>query len=82
MDSGDETDDDDDDDWNENEEEQESTKCLFCEEISSSIERSIEHVDQEHHINLNTVKHKFNLDQYSYIKVCHTLQLQLKKNYN
>lgn len=45
------------------------TKCLFCDKIDDSIEKSIEHLQQQHHISLNAVKKKFNLDQYSWIKV-------------
>lgn len=62
---------DDDDSWDEMDEggQAEPTKCLFCDKIDNSIEKSIEHLDQQHHINLNAVKKKFNLDQYSYIKV-------------
>lgn len=49
--------------------EEEPTKCLFCDEISSSIEKAVEHLDGKHHIKLSVIKGKFNLDQYSYIKV-------------
>lgn len=64
-------DNDDDDSWDEMEEDgqAEPTKCLFCDTIESSIEKAIEHLDQQHQLNLNAVKLKFNLDQYSYIKV-------------
>lgn len=64
-------DDDDGDDWDEMDEngQAEPTKCLFCDKIDSTIEKSIEHLQQQHHISLNAVKKKFNLDQYSYIKV-------------
>lgn len=47
----------------------EPTICLFCDKVDDSIEKSIEHLDQQHHISLNAVKKKFNLDQYGYIKV-------------
>lgn len=60
---------DDEDNWNEVEEEQEPTKCLFCDQISVAIENAIEHLKQQHHVSLNAIKTKFNLDQYSYIKV-------------
>lgn len=68
---------DDDDNWNEIGEEQEPAKCLFCDEIGSSIEKTIEHLDQLHYINLGSIKTKFNLDQYSYIKV-HSLALHYR----
>lgn len=67
--SDEEIDDDDDESWNEVEINEEPTKCLFCDEMSSSIEKAIEHLDQQHHISLSAIKGKFNLDQYSYIKV-------------
>lgn len=61
----------DDDSWDEMEEDgqAEPTKCLFCDTVESSIEKAVEHLDQQHQLNLNAVKLKFNLDQYSYIKV-------------
>lgn len=60
-----------DDTWDEMEEDlqPEPTKCLFCDIVESSIEKAIDHLEQEHHLTLNAVKKKFNLDQYSYIKV-------------
>lgn len=66
--SGDEIDDNDD-SWNELESDGEPINCLFCDEICSSIEKAIEHLDQTHCISLIAVKEKFHLDQYSYIKV-------------
>lgn len=60
---------DEDDNWDEMEMEKEPTKCLFCDEVGSSIETAIEHLDQQHHISLSAIKRKFHLDQYSYIKV-------------
>lgn len=61
--------DDGDDSWDEMEVEQEPTKCLFCDVVENSIEKTIEHLKQQHHISLGAIKRKFNLDQYSYIKV-------------
>lgn len=49
--------------------EQETTKCLFCDKVENSIEKTIEHLEQQHHISLSAIKRKSNLDQYSYIKV-------------
>lgn len=57
------------DDWDEMEQDQEPAKCLFCENVSESIELAIKHLEQSHHIDLGSVKSKFNMDQYSYIKV-------------
>lgn len=61
--------DDDDDNWNEMESEDEPTKCLFCDDISTSIDKAVEHLHEKHHISLSALKTKFNLNQYSYIKV-------------
>lgn len=73
IDADDIEDDDDDESWDEIEDDDgaqdEPTKCLFCDKVDSSIENSIKHLDQQHAINLNAVKKKFNLDQFSYIKV-------------
>lgn len=60
---------DDDDNWNEMESQDEPTKCLFCDDVSTSIEKAVEHLHHQHHISLSGLKTKFNLDQYSYIKV-------------
>lgn len=68
---------DDDDNWDEMEEEQEPTKCLFCNEVNSSIEKAIEHLLHQHHISLSDMKRKFNLEQYSYIKVSNTIPMIL-----
>ncbi|XP_055309220.1 uncharacterized protein LOC129573066 [Sitodiplosis mosellana] len=62
----------DDDSWDETdaeEMEKEPTKCLFCNEIEESIEKAIQHLYQQHSVNLSDIKRKFNLDQYSYIKM-------------
>lgn len=61
---------DDDDSWNEMEAaDEDPVMCLFCDEITTSIEKAVEHLNEGHHINLSAVKMKFNLDQISYIKV-------------
>lgn len=69
----DDNDDDDgnDDSWDEMDEDDqaEPTKCLFCDQVDNSIEKSIEHLQQQHHISFSAAKKKFHLDQYSYIKV-------------
>lgn len=61
--------DDNNDDWDEMETEEEPTQCLFCNEISKSIEEAIVHLKTQHHIDLSVLKGKFHMDQYSYIKV-------------
>lgn len=62
-------DDGEDDEWNEMEQDQEPTKCLFCENLSESIDAAVKHLNQAHHIDLGVLKSKFNMDQYLYIKV-------------
>lgn len=58
-----------DDDWNEMEQDNEPTRCLFCESVEDSIEQAIEHLNIQHNCDLAALKDKFNMDQYSYIKV-------------
>lgn len=60
---------DDGDEWDEVDAEQEPASCLFCDVTSKSFELAIEHLGVHHDINLNALKHRFALDQYSYIKV-------------
>lgn len=58
------------DDWDELEAgEEESTQCLFCDKVCTSIEQAVEHLAAEHNIDLSVLKGKFHMDQYSYIKV-------------
>lgn len=58
-----------DDDWNEMEQDNEPTRCLFCDSVEDSIEVAIKHLSVQHNCNLATLRNKFNMDQYSYIKV-------------
>lgn len=58
-----------DDDWNEMEQDNEPTRCLFCDTVEDSIELAIRHLATAHNCDLNVIKEKFNMDQYSYIKV-------------
>lgn len=58
-----------DDDWTEMEQDNDPTRCLFCDSIQDSIELAIRHLGTEHNFDLNVIKEKFNMDQYSYIKV-------------
>lgn len=69
----------DDDDWNEMEQDQEPTQCLFCSKISDSIELAIQHLESGHNIDLSSIKDRFNMDQYSYIKVWAACQSPLKR---
>lgn len=57
------------DSWNEMDQESEPTRCLFCDAVPDSIEAAISHLVTTHNFDLNVIKDKFNMDQYSYIKV-------------
>lgn len=57
------------------EEEQQSVRCLFCAETMNSMDLAIQHLDTEHHIDLNNIKRKFNMDQYSYIKMINYIRV-------
>lgn len=67
--SDDDDDDDAGDDWNEMDQDSEPTQCLFCDHVADSIESAVLHLTAGHGFDLNAVKEKFNMDQYSYIKV-------------
>ncbi|XP_075145442.1 arginine methyltransferase 3 [Haematobia irritans] len=47
----------------------EPTTCLFCTNVSTSVESAMEHIKTVHDINFNALKAKFNMDQYSFIKL-------------
>lgn len=51
------------------ESEEEPTQCLFCDDVSESIDNAVAHLHTKHHIDFSNLKGKFNMDQYSYIKV-------------
>lgn len=55
--------------WEETEDQTEPTKCLFCEVTENSIEDSIQHLKDSHNFSLAELKEKFQMDQYSFIKV-------------
>lgn len=50
-------------------EENEETRCLFCHEMFSAIEKAINHLNAAHHFNLRNLKEQHSMDFYSYIKV-------------
>lgn len=58
-----------DDEWNEMEQDNEPTRCLFCDTVEESIEQAIQHLVVKHQCDLSEIKERFNMDQYSYIKV-------------
>lgn len=65
-----------DDEWNEMEQDQEPVRCLFCIQIIDSIDLAIQHLSAKHHIDLCTIKRKFNMDQYSYIKMINYIRVK------
>lgn len=65
-----------DDDWNEMDEDREPVRCLFCVKIIDSIDSAIQHLNAEHHIDLCALKQKFNMDQYSYIKMVNYIRIK------
>jgi len=75
------SDSDDDDKWEEIkdddniDEDNEPTNCLFCNEIFPKIDLAIEHLKLEHHFDLAEIKAKFNMDEYSYIKLINYIRL-------
>lgn len=46
-----------------------SVPCLFCNGIYGSILLAIDHLSKDHHVDLSELQIRFNMDQYSYIKV-------------
>ncbi|XP_023176144.2 protein arginine N-methyltransferase 1 [Drosophila hydei] len=51
------------------EDEGEPTTCLFCTQVFASIDPAIEHLNVDHNVNLSQLKHKFQMDQYAFIKL-------------
>lgn len=47
----------------------ELTKCLFCVKDFKSVELAIEHLKNSHSVDFNKLKVKFNMEQYSFIKM-------------
>lgn len=62
-----------DDDWEEMETKEndfdELTKCLFCVKDFNSVELAIEHLKNSHSVDFSKLKVKFNMEQYSFIKM-------------
>lgn len=60
-----------DEDWIEMDDNSEDkTRCLFCTNEFPNIESAIQHLNDNHKVNLSIIKAKFQMDFYSYIKVC------------
>lgn len=57
--------------WDEiNEDDESATVCLFCEQTFSQIHPiALDHLRLEHLVDLNAMKARLNMDQYSFIKV-------------
>lgn len=57
------------DEWQEMESSNTSVTCLFCSNICLSIDEALNHCETAHKFTLNTIKSKFNMDCYGYIKL-------------
>lgn len=57
------------DEWQEMEASNTSVACLFCENILHSIEEAFTHCESVHSFHVKSLKSKFNMDCYSYIKM-------------
>lgn len=66
--NGDE-DDGDADEWEVAEEQNDPVRCLFCEQISPTMTVAIRHAKEAHGFDLGEVRRRFQLDEYSYIKM-------------
>lgn len=62
-------DDSDEENWNEDDMETEPINCLFCLSIFFSYDVAIAHIKKDHNVDLMDLKYRFNMNQYSYIKV-------------
>lgn len=51
-------------------------RCLFCVKIIDSIDLAVQHLNAEHHVDLSVLKEKFNMDQYSYIKMINYIRVK------
>lgn len=55
--------------WQEMDASNSSVTCLFCTAILPTIDEAVAHCEKDHNFNLITLKSKFNMDCYSYIKL-------------
>lgn len=58
------------------EQDQEPVRCLFCVQMIDSIDSAIQHLNDEHHVDLSIIKRKFNMDQYAYIKMINYIRVK------
>lgn len=56
--------------WIEIKEDEDNIICLFCDNSSNNFDKALEHLTTKHNINLSNMKQKFEMDEYSFIKVC------------
>lgn len=68
--------DDDSDGWDEMEISGEQTTCLFCPLQFHTIAVALDHCRSEHNFDLLSLKTKYNMDCYSYIKMVNYIRLQ------
>ncbi|XP_067633862.1 uncharacterized protein Art3 [Eurosta solidaginis] len=52
----------------------EAVQCLFCKEELSSVEIAIQHVKEMHELDLQRLKYKFHMDQYSFLKLINCIR--------
>nr|XP_023021501.1 protein arginine N-methyltransferase 1 isoform X1 [Leptinotarsa decemlineata] len=67
---------DDSDGWDEMEVSGEQTTCLFCTLQFHTIAVALDHCRSEHNFDLLSLKNKYNMDCYSYIKMINYIRLQ------
>lgn len=53
----------------------EPTTCLFCTQVLPSIEEALNHVQTEHNVNFPQLKARFQMDQYSFIKLINCIRV-------
>ncbi|KAJ8927689.1 hypothetical protein NQ314_019820 [Rhamnusium bicolor] len=68
--------DEDSDGWDEMEVSGEQTTCLFCDLQFHTIAVALDHCRSEHNFDLLSLKNKYNMDCYSYIKMINYIRLQ------
>ncbi|KAK3925088.1 Protein arginine N-methyltransferase 3 [Frankliniella fusca] len=76
MDTCDSEDDDNSDTWDETDPpNNQLTKCLFCSKVFTIVEEALEHATADHGFDLPTLKRRFDMDCYSFIKLINYLRL-------
>ncbi|GBP81978.1 Protein arginine N-methyltransferase 3 [Eumeta japonica] len=57
------------DEWQEMEISESAVTCLFCPKVNSTIEEAFKHCENVHNFKFDSLKLRFNMDCYSYIKL-------------